>query len=86
MNCARPFVTDGNLDITKLNIGGALSWLASQQEASQENWVNLLNSTKVLAKSWYRGQLFQLFVYFIFPITEIIRLTFDTIIDTSYLT
>ena len=43
-------------------IGDALSRLASQQEASQENWFNLLNKNKVLAKSCYRGRLF---VYFI---------------------
>ena len=53
------------MQIIGLNIGGALSRLASQQEASQENWFNLLNSTKVLAKSWYSGRLF---VYFTFPI------------------
>ena len=35
-----------------------LSRLASQQEASQENWFNLLNKNKVLAKSCYRGCLF----------------------------
>ena len=52
------------MQIIGLNIGGALSRLASQQEASQENWFNLLNSAKVLAKSWYRGRLF---VYFTFP-------------------
>ena len=52
------------MQIIVLNIGGALSQLASQQEASQEDWFNLSNSTKVLAKSWYR---LRLFAYFTFP-------------------
>ena len=52
------------MQIIGLNIDGALSRLASQQEASQENWSNLLNRNKVLAKSCYRGRLF---VYFTFP-------------------
>ena len=52
------------MQIIGLDIVGALSRLAFQQEASQENRFNLLNSTKVFAKSWYRGLLF---VYFTFP-------------------
>ena len=55
------------MQIIVLNIGGALSRLASQQEASQENLFNLLNRKKVLPKSCYRGRLF---VYFTFPIVE----------------
>ena len=54
------------MQIIGLNIGGPLSRLASQQEASQENLFNLLNRNKVLAKSCYRGRLF---VNFTFPIT-----------------
>ena len=38
------------MQIIGLTIGGALSRLASQQEASQENWFNLLNRNKVLPK------------------------------------
>ena len=53
------------MQIIELTKGGALSRLASQQEASQDNWFNLLNRNKVLAKSCYRGHLF---VYFTFPI------------------
>ena len=37
------------MQIIGLNIDGALSRLASQQEASQENVSNLLNRNKVLA-------------------------------------
>ena len=39
------------MQIIGLNIGGTLSRLASQQEASQQNRLNLLNRNKVLAKS-----------------------------------
>ena len=55
------------MQIIGLDIGDAFSWLASQQEASQENWFNLSNSTKVFAKSWYGGE-GGLFVYFTFSI------------------
>ena len=43
------------MQIIGLNIGGALSRLAPQQEASQEHWFNLLNRNKVLVKSCYWG-------------------------------
>jgi hypothetical protein len=43
------------MQIAKLTIGGSHSPLASQQDASQENWFNLLNKNKVLSKSCYRG-------------------------------
>ena len=41
------------MQIIIITIGGALSRLASQQQASQENWLNLLNRKKVLTKSCY---------------------------------
>ena len=41
------------MQIIGLNKGGALFQVASLQEASQENWFNLPNSTNVLAKSWF---------------------------------
>ena len=46
------------MQIIGLTIGGALSQLASQQEAIQENWFNLLYKNNVLAKSCYRWRLF----------------------------
>ena len=58
------------MQIIGLNIGGALSRLASQQEASQENWFNLLKSTQDLAKYWYKGCLC---VYFTFPMSRILE-------------
>ena len=53
------------MQIIGVTIYGALSRPASHQEASQENWFNLVNRNKVLAKSWYIGPLV---VYFTFPI------------------
>ena len=53
------------MQINALIIGGAHSRLVSQQEASQENWFNLLNRNKVMEQSCYRGCLF---VYFTFLI------------------
>ena len=63
------------MQIIGLNIGGALSRLASQQETSQDNCFNLLNRNKVLAKSCSRGHLF---VYFTFPIGQKIRENLDS--------
>ena len=41
------------MQIIGLTIGGALSRLATQQKASQENWFNSLKKNKVLAKPCY---------------------------------
>ena len=72
------------MQIIGLNIGGALSRLASQQETSQENWFNLLTSTKVLAKSWYRGRLFVYFTFHILFKIQVKRIKYEKCVGIAW--